>query len=247
MNRRDFIKNGIVVAAGLAVAGLAAPLSNDHAQEKRSGGIKRMKALLVNGSPHENGNTATALAEVAKTLNSAGIETEVFWIGTKPVHGCVACYACKKLGHCVFDDDPCNALVDKIAKADAVVVGAPVYYGQPNGALLALIQRAMMANSAGVAGKPVACIAVCRRGGATASIQCLNMPFQMLDSLLVGSQYWNIAYGRTPGEAAQDAEGMQTMRRLGTNIAWVLKNLHTEGASPLPAREQWAPMHFIRE
>ena len=97
-----------------------------------------------------------------------------------------------------------------------------------------------------VAGKPAACVAICRRGGSTAAFQCMNMPFEMLNSLIIGSQYWNVAFGREPGEAAQDSEGMQTMRTLGKNMAWVLKNIHREGAVPLPQREEWQPMHFIR-
>ena len=244
MDRRDFIRNSIVAAAGMALTGAAAPLSAETAKTKNR---KPLKALLINGSPRKNGNTACSLAEVAKSLRAANIKVENFWIGRKPVHGCVACYACKKIGHCVFNDDPCNTLVEKIAEADAVVVGTPVYYGQPNGALLALIQRAMMTNPPGVAGKPVAGVAGCRRGGSTASLQCLLMPFEMLDCIIVGSQYWNITYGLTPGEAAKDAEGMQTMRRLGANMAWVLRNLHSADAAPLPPREPWTPMHFIRE
>lgn len=205
-----------------------------------------MKTLLVNGSPHEHGNTAAALAEVAKTLEGAGVGTETFWIGNKPVRGCVACGACGTAGRCAFDDDPCNRLAAKMGGADAIVIGSPVYYGQPNGALLALLQRALFSASGSVAGKPVASVAICRRGGATAAFQCMNMPFQMLDCPVVGSQYWNIAYGRTPGEVAQDAEGLQTMRRLGANIAWLLANLHRSGAAPQPPREPWSPTHFVR-
>ena len=247
MDRRDFIKSGMMAAAAVAVTGTSIPFAMADEEKQANGRIlKNMKTLLVNGSPHKNANTATALAEVAKALNAEGIETEVFWIGAKPVRGCIACNACAKLQHCTFDDDACNDLIAKMAEADSLVVGTPVYYGQPNGALMALVQRALRAHSAGVAGKPVACVAVCRRGGATAAIQCLNMPFLMLDCPVVGSQYWNIAYGRTPGEAAQDVEGMQTMRRLGKNMAWLLKNLRREGATPQSPREDWAPMHFIR-
>ena len=206
-----------------------------------------MKTLLINGSPHQNGNTALALAEITKSLNAENVETSIFWIGAKPFHGCNACGSCRELTRCVFNDDPCNELAAKIAEADAIVVGSPVYYGQPNGALLALLQRAMYSNSKAFAGKPVASVAIARRGGATAALQTLNMPFQMLDCVIVGSQYWNIAYGRTPGEAGMDTEGMQTMRRLGTNIAWLLKNLHADGAAAQPPREPWAPMHFIRQ
>jgi multimeric flavodoxin WrbA len=207
-----------------------------------------MKALLVNGSPHKAGNTATALAEVAKALEGEGVAAETFWIGTKPVRGCAACGACKRDGggKCIFDDDACNDLIARLRGADAVVVGAPIYYGQPAGQLLALLQRAFFAAPDSVAGKVAASVAVCRRGGSTAAFQCLNMPFQMLNCVIPGSQYWNIAFGRAPGEAAQDAEGMQTMRTLGRNIAWLIKNLRAGGAVPPPAPEPWQPMHFIR-
>ena len=207
-----------------------------------------MKTLLVNGSPRQQGNTARALAEVAKTLEAEGIATELFWIGNKPVRGCAACGQCRARGLdlCVFADDAANDLASKFAEADAFVVGSPVYYGQPNGALLALLQRAFFSRPGCIVGKPGATVAICRRGGATAAFQCLNMPFQMLNCLLVGSQYWNIAYGREPGEAAQDAEGMQTMRTLARNLAWLLKNLKAPGAVPRPEAEPWQPMHFIR-
>ena len=208
-----------------------------------------MKVLLVNGSPHKSGNTAVALTEVSKALEAEGIATETFWIGSRPVRGCAACGACRRDdggGRCVFTDDACNDLVGHLREAEAIVVGSPVYYGQPNGALLALLQRAFFAAPDSVAGKPAASVAVCRRGGSTAAFQCLNMPFQMLNCPLVGSQYWNVAFGRTPGEASQDAEGMQTMRTLGRNMAWLLKNLHAHGAVPPPVPEPWQPMHFIR-
>ena len=205
-----------------------------------------MKTLLVNGSPRQQGNTATALAEIARTLQAEGVESEAFWIGAKPVRGCIACGRCREAGRCVFDDDAANALAAKMAEADAVVVGSPVYYGQPNGALLALLQRALFSASSAVAGKPVATVAVCRRGGSTAAFQCLNMPFEMLNCVLVGSQYWNVAFGRAPGEAAQDEEGMQTMRTLARNAAWLLKNLRRDGAEPRPAPEPWRPTNFIR-
>ena len=145
-----------------------------------------MKALLVNGSPHKAGNTATALAEVAKALEGEGVTAETFWIGTKPVRGCAACGACKRDGggKCIFDDDACNDLIARLRGADAVVVGAPVYYGQPAGQLLALLQRAFFAAPDSVAGMVAASVAVCRRGGSTAAFQCLNMPFQMLNCVI---------------------------------------------------------------
>jgi len=204
-----------------------------------------MKVLLVNGSPRQKGNTAVALAEAAKQLEKLGIESETVWIGTRPVRGCIACNACRQRpGACAFDDDVCNSISARMNAADALIVGSPVYYGQPNGALLALIQRMFHSNGAAVKGKPAAAVAVCRRGGATAAFQTLNMPFLMMNMPVVTSQYWNIVYGREPGQAALDSEGLQTMRTLANNMAALLQ---ATGGKPAPgADEPWAPMHFIR-
>ena len=138
------------------------------------------KVLLINGSPHEQGNTYLALNEAASALNEQGIETEILWIGTKPVRGCIACNTCAARGdgHCVFNDDLCNQVIDKLNAADGLIVGSPVYYGTPTGNVLNLIHRMLYAG-ARVAGKPAAAVAVCRRGGATAAFQTLQMPFQM--------------------------------------------------------------------
>lgn len=207
-----------------------------------------MKVLLLNGSPHRQGNTATALTEVAKQLEAEGIESEMVWIGNSPVRGCIACRQCatKGLGRCIFDDDVCNRISEKFAEADGLIVGSPVYYGQPNGALLSIIQRAFFSNSANIAGKPAAAIAVCRRGGATATFEALNMPFQMLNMPIVTSQYWNIVYGRSEGEAALDREGMQTMRTLARNMAWLLRCTGGQPSPGRPADEDWDMMNFIR-
>ena len=207
-----------------------------------------MKVLLINGSPRQQGNTATALAEVAKQLSLEGIESEIVWIGNKPVRGCIACGQCaaQGLGRCVFDDDICNRISAKFKEADALIVGSPVYYGQPNGALLSIIQRAFYSNGASISGKPAASIAVCRRGGATATFEALNMPFQMMNMPVVTSQYWNIVYGRAAGDAALDTEGLQTMRTLARNMAWLLKCTDGERAPGRPAEEPWEHMHFIR-
>ena len=204
-----------------------------------------MKVLLINGSPRQKGNTSIALAEMAGQLEKLGIETETVWIGTKPVRGCIACNACRnKPGACAFDDDICNRISGKLDGADALVIGSPVYDGQPNGALLAVVQRMFYSNGAAVKGKPAAAVAVCRRGGADAAFQTLNMPFQMMNMPVVTSQYWNIVYGREPGQAALDAEGMQTMRTLANNMAALLK---ATGGKPAPGSDEpWAPMHFIR-
>lgn len=207
-----------------------------------------MKVLLINGSPRKEGNTSIALTEVAKQLAKEGIESEIVWIGNKPIRGCVACGQCaaKGLGRCIFDDDICNRISEKFADADALIVGSPVYYGQPNGALLSVIQRAFYSNGANISGKPAASIAVCCRGGATAAFESLNMPFQMMNMPVVTSQYWNIVYGRTPGEAAMDREGMQTMQTLARNMAWLLKSTNGEKAPGRPVDEPWDTMHFIR-
>ncbi|MBR6065642.1 MAG: flavodoxin family protein, partial [Paludibacteraceae bacterium] len=184
-----------------------------------------MRVLLINGSPRKNGNTFTALSEIAKTLQSEGLETEIVWIGNKPIRGCVACGTCKAKanGRCVFDDDVCNAISAKFAEADGFVFGSPVYYGQPNGALLAIMQRAFFSNGANLQNKPAAAVTICRRGGATAAFEALQMPLQMMNMPLATSQYWNIAYGREKGQAAQDTEGMQTMRTLAHNLAWMIR------------------------
>ena len=207
-----------------------------------------MKVLLMNGSPRENGNTARALKEIADTLKADGLETEIVWIGRKPVRGCIACGQCreKNLGRCAFGDDVANGIIEKLKDANGIVIGAPTYYGQPNGTFLAVWQRVCFAGSAYVKAKPAASVAVCRRGGSTAAFQCLNMPFEMLNCPVIGSQYWNIAFGCAEGECERDAEGMQTLRTLAHNLAWVVKNLKRPDAVPRPADEPWHPMNFIR-
>ena len=206
-----------------------------------------MKVLLLNGSANKKGNTFTALTEIANRLEKNGVESEIIQLGNKPVRGCIACGQCqmKQLGHCVFDDDVCNRIVEKLNEADALIVGSPVYYGQPNGAVMAVLQRAFF-SGAKVQNKPAAAVAICRRGGASASYQTLNMMFEMMNMPIVTSQYWNIAYGMAPGEATQDTEGMQTMRTLATNMAFLLQKIHADG-NPAPQRdERPAFMNFIR-
>ena len=207
-----------------------------------------MKVLLINGSAHKEGNTFTALSEIARQLEKQGVEAEIVQLGNKPVRGCIACGQCrtKALGRCTFDDDVCNRIVEKLDGADALIVGTPVYYGQPNGAVLAVMQRVFFSASSKVENKPAASVAICRRGGATAAFQTVNMMFEMMNMPLVTSQYWNIAYGREPGQAALDTEGMQTMRTLADNMAWLLKKIHADGDPAYPEREPWQPMHFIR-
>ena len=203
---------------------------------------------MINGSPRKQGNTFVALSAAAKTLEQQGIETEIVHIGVKPIRGCIACGQCKakQLGKCAFDDDVCNSISAKLDGADALIVGSPVYYGQPNGAVLSLIQRMFISAGAKVQNKPAAAVCVCRRGGATAAYQTLNMPFQMMNMPVVTSQYWNIVYGREEGQAALDTEGMQTMRTMANNMAWLLKKIHANGNPDYPEREPWQPLNFIR-
>lgn len=204
-----------------------------------------MKVLLINGSARRKGNTFLALTEISCQLTKEGVESEIVQIGAKPVRGCIACGKCKvnQNNRCIFDDDVCNQISAKMQDCDALVIGAPVYYGQPNGTALALMQRMFFSAGAYFAGKPAAAVTVCRRGGATAAFQTLQMPFQMMNMPVVTSQYWNIVYGREEGQAVLDTEGMQTMRTLAQNMAYLLKS--TEG-KPKPQYEPWQPMHFIR-
>ena len=202
-----------------------------------------MRALLVNGSPRPHGNTMRALEEVATALRADGVETEIVQIGVKPVRGCIACRKCAELGRCVFADDCANMILEKALAADALVLGSPVYYAQPNGALLAVMQRVFFVAGGRLRGKPAASVAVCRRGGASTAFQTLNMFYGILGMPVAGSQYWNIAYGREQGEVAQDAEGLQTMRLLGHNLAWMAK--HLEDGIPTP-EQPWQMTNFIR-
>jgi multimeric flavodoxin WrbA len=208
-----------------------------------------MKVLLINASPRREGNTHVALTEVAEELKRQGVESEIVWVGNKPVRGCIACGGCRAAGRnrCVFDDDVCNSVIEAAEHCDAVIIGSPVYYGQPSGQALCLQQRMLFAGGAAFKGKPAAAICVCRRGGSTAAMQALQMPFQMCNMPLVTSQYWNIAFGREPGQAAQDVEGMQTMRTLAANMAWMLQKMHNIPTSDAPRIEaEWTPMNFIR-
>ena len=193
-----------------------------------------MKVLLVNGSPHKEGCTCTALREVASALEAGGVATEMFHIGTDPVRGCIACGGCRKLGKCVYNDDICNELIAKIIEADGVVIGSPVYFSGPNGALCALLDRVFYPNMGNFRHKPAACVVSCRRGGASAAFDRLNKYFMIAEMPVVSSQYWNAVHGFTPDDVRKDLEGLQIMRTLGNNMAWMLKNLGAGSAPPLP-------------
>jgi len=193
-----------------------------------------MKVLLINGSPRAEGCTFTGLSEVASALEKNGVETEFYHIGTKPVRGCAACTKCREIGKCVFDDDICNEVAEKLKEADGVVIGSPVYFCGPNGALCAILDRVFYSSSGSFLHKPGACIVSCRRGGASATFDRLNKYFAFAQMPIVTSQYWNSIHGTTPDEVRRDLEGLQIMRVLGNNMAWLLKNSAEGNAPPAP-------------
>ena len=181
-----------------------------------------MKVLLINGSPHKNGCTYTALNEVATTLQQNGIETEIFHIGTKPIAGCIACQKCHETGECVFADGV-NEIGARLDEFSGIVLGAPVFYAGPSGQMCAFCDRLFFANAHKMAGKLAAAVVSCRRAGATASFDRLNKYFTICNMQVVGSQYWNMVHGFTPEDVQKDKEGLQTMRTLGQNMSWLLK------------------------
>jgi len=208
--------------------------------------METKKVLLINGSPRNNGNTFVALSEVAKTLNSEHIETEIISIGKKAVQGCIACGMCGRTGKCTFNDD----LYYRIWRAvkdgiDGLVVGSPVYYGGPNGSLCALLDRVFYTLGADLQYLPAASVVVCRRGGASAAFDRLNKYFTIMNMPVVSSQYWNMVYGQTPGQASLDEEGMQTMRTLGKNMAWMIMQLDSR-SNGHPGQEAHVWTNFIR-
>ncbi len=202
-----------------------------------------MNVLLLNGSPHAQGTTAAALGEVAKALQAANVQTELLQLGTKPVYGCIACRKCATTKRCVFDDKA-NELIEKMQTADALVVGSPVYYAGPNGALCAVLDRAFFAGSSSFVQKPAAAVAVCRRGGNSTTLDRLHKYFNIAQMPIVSSDYWCMAYGRNAEDFSQDAEGVHTMKVLGENMAHLL-HLQKEANLPLPQHEAKVWTHFI--
>lgn len=215
-------------------------------------GNDKPKVLLVNAGPHRRGCTDRALREVAGALEGAGVAADMFWVGTKPLASCIACHRCDELGRCVFDDRV-NEFIDVMADYDGYVLGTPVHWGSATGAAAAFFDRAFYAvrrNPAGAAlrMKPAAAVASARRAGTTATIDQMNKYFQLLQMPIVTSQYWNIVHGATPADVEQDAEGLQTMRVLGRNMAYLVRALRTarEAGLVLPAEEPRAFTNFVR-
>lgn len=205
-----------------------------------------MKVLLVNGSYHEKGCTYTALSEVAKALNANGIETEIYQLGQQQVSGCKGCWACKKTKKCVIDDGV-NEFVEKAAEFDGYVFGSPVYYASASGALVSFMDRVFYSGGKNLAYKPAAAVVSCRRAGASTTFDVINKYFAINNMQIVGANYWNEIHGNKAEEAEQDEEGLQTMRILGNNMAWLLKCIEKGKEAGLePIKERKIMTNFIR-
>lgn len=205
-----------------------------------------MKVLLLNGSPRVGGNTSAALAEMEKIFTQEGIETETVQVGTWPIRGCTACRYCHKEGKCVFDDGV-NELAEKLKESDGLVVASPVYYASANATLTAALDRLFYSSRFDKTMKVGAAIAVARRGGCSATFDQLNKYFTISGMPVVSSQYWNSVHGRLPGEAAEDAEGMQTMRTLARNMTFLMRSIALgKEKYGLPQREPGIATNFIK-
>lgn len=209
-----------------------------------------MKVLLINGSPKAKGCTYTALSVVAEELDKNGIETEIFQVGMNPIRGCVGCGMCAKSGKglCRFDDDTVNKAIETCKTVDGIVVGSPVHYASASGAITSFMDRLFYAGGANLRFKPGAVVASCRRGGASATLDQLTKYFGITNMPLVSSNYWNMVHGNTPEEVMQDEEGIQTMRVLGKNMAWILKSIEAAkqvGINP-PELEAKIKTNYIR-
>ncbi len=206
-----------------------------------------MKVLMVNGSPHEHGCTYTALHEVAMTLEKHGIASEILYLGTQPIAGCTACGKCRSGSGCIFQD-MVNEVAAKLDEYDAIVLGSPVYYAGPSGQIQAFADRLFYGNGGRMAGKLGASVVSCRRGGASAAFDRLNKYFTISNMPIVSSQYWNQVHGFTPDDVRQDLEGLQTMRTLGENMAWLLKSIEAgrQAGVAAPMYEKKIATNYIR-
>lgn len=206
-----------------------------------------MKVILVNGSPHEKGCTYTALCEAEKALNANGVETEIFWIGSGAIAGCTACGGCSGTGECVFDDTV-NEMAKKAGEADGFIFGSPVHYAAASGALTSFMDRLFYIAGGKMRGKPGAAVVSCRRGGASAAFDQINKYFTISSMPVVSSQYWNQVHGSCAEEVLKDLEGLQTMRTLGNNMAWLIKCIEAgkKAGIDMPEQEAKIKTNFIR-
>ena len=205
-----------------------------------------MKVLILNGSPHANGNTSIAVNELVKTFEAQGVEAEVCHVGNKNIRGCIACGKCKSLGRCVFDDIV-NELAPKFEAADGLIVASPVYYASANATLIACLDRLFFSTHFDKTMKVGAGVVVARRGGCSATFDELNKYFTISNMPVASSQYWNSVHGRELGQSEQDLEGLQTMRTLARNMTFLMKSIALgKEKFGLPEKEEWQPTHFIR-
>ena len=208
-----------------------------------------MKVLLLNGSSHPHGCTDTALREVASALENAGIDAEILFLGNDPVRDCTACGTCAKApGKCVFDDDIVNRIIEKAREADGFVFGTPVYYAHPSGRILSILDRVFYAGKSAFVHKPAAAIASARRAGTTASLDVLQKYFTISQMPVISSTYWTMVHGKEAQDVLKDEEGLQTMRNLASNMAWMLQCIEAGKAMGIqpPQAESVARTNFIR-
>lgn len=205
-----------------------------------------MKVLILNGSPHVGGNTALAAAELEKTFAAEGVEAEVVQVGNLDIRGCIGCGSCYRTGKCVFDDIV-NELAPKFEEADGLIVASPVYYASANGTIVSLLDRLFYSTHFSKTMKVGASVAVARRGGCSATFDQLNKYFTICGMPIASSQYWNSVHGGRPGEAEEDAEGMQTMRTLARNMTFLMKSIALgKEQFGLPEKEPGVFTNFIR-
>lgn len=242
ISRRDFIKYSSIASVGLAAGVLSATSCEDSNNSN-----KNMKVLLLNGSPREKGCTFTALSEVASSLEKDGVKTEIYWLGNTPIAGCRACGVCRSNGKC-FMNDSVNSFVEKASEFDGFVFCSPVHYASATGVITTFLDRVFYSNAKVFSGKPGAAIVSCRRAGSTAALDQLNKYFPINNMPMIPSQYWCMVHGNTPDEVRQDLEGMQIMRTLGMNMAWLLKCIDAgrKAGIGLPKYEERQRTNFIR-
>ena len=205
-----------------------------------------MKVLMINGSPRKNGNTSIALAEMERIFQEEGMETQVVQVGNQNIRGCIACLSCKQKGKCVFDD-LVNQIAPQFEAADSLVIASPVYYASANGGLISFLDRLFYSTLFDKTMKVGAAVAVARRGGVSATYDELNKYFAISGMPIATGQYWNAVYGAAPGESAQDGEGMQTMRTLARNMAFLMKSIALgKERFGVPEREEFQRTNFIR-
>jgi multimeric flavodoxin WrbA len=258
ISRRDAIKYAGMSAVGAAAAYIgtkfwpeqknldtAPPQKNQRLPDSQN--KTNMKVLLVNGSPHKKGCTYTALSEVASALEKDGVAAEIFWLGIDPVAGCRGCGSCRSTGRCILNDSV-NATAEKVSEFDGFVFGSPVHYAAASGFITPFLDRLFYSAGKRFAGKPGAAVVSCRRAGSTAALEQLNKYFTICNMPVAPSQYWNMVHGNNPDEVRKDLEGMQTMRTLGQNMAWLLKCIAAGKAAgvDLPAYEARVATNFIR-